>query len=194
MMSETPKSLRVSVREPGRRTGHSKHLDFLAPAPEGMGIPVIGVPTGANIELSIDLQAVGEGILVTGSAVMPVSGECSRCLEQIEYDDDVDITALFAYPPTDSRGRVIEQDDDSADADEQLWVEADDHIDLEGPLRDAVVLGLPLAPLCEEDCPGLCQQCGASLRQEPDHSHEALDPRWQGLATLLPPEDADSQP
>jgi uncharacterized protein len=195
-MNETPttlQSLRIEVREPGRRTGHSKHLIAVVSAPEGMSIPVIGVPAGEQIDLDLMLQAVGEGILVTGTAVVPIAGDCSRCLEPIEFDDEVEMTALFAYPPTDARGRVIAREEDDEDADEQLWVDGD-HIDLEAPLRDAVVLGLPLAPLCDPDCPGLCVECGASLRAEPDHSHEAVDPRWQGLATLLPPVDTDSQP
>lgn len=186
-------SLRIEVREPGRRTGHSKHLVASVAAPAGMSTPVIGVPAGELIDLDLMLQAVGEGILVTGTVVVPISGECSRCLEPIEYDDEVDLTALFAYPPTDARGRVIARDGDDEDADEDLWVD-EDHIDLETPLRDAVVLGLPLAPLCEPECPGLCAECGVSLRAEPDHSHEALDPRWQGLATLLPPVDSEPQP
>ena len=195
-MNESPaslSSLRIEVREPGRRTGHSKHLVAAVPAPEGMSTPVIGVPVGGRIDLDLMLQAVGEGILVTGFASVPIAGECSRCLEPIEYDDEVDLTALFAYPPTDARGRVIARDDEDEDVDEQLWVE-EDHIDLESTLRDAVVLGLPLAPLCEPDCPGLCAECGVSLRAEPGHSHEAVDPRWQGLATLLPPVDTDPQP
>ena len=194
-MSQSPaslSSLRIEVREPGRRTGHSKHLVASVAAPEGMSTPVIGVPVGEPIDLDLMLQAVGEGILVTGTAVVPIAGECSRCLEPIEYDDEVDLTVLFAYPPTDARGRVIAREDDDDDADEQLWVD-EDHIDLETPLRDAVVLGLPLAPLCEPDCPGLCSECGVSLRAEPGHSHEAVDPRWQGLATLLPPVDSDPQ-
>ena len=52
--------------------------------------------------------------------------------------------------------------------------------------RDAVVLALPLSPLCREDCPGLCAECGAKLADAgPGHGHsDKLDPRWGALAKL----------
>ena len=61
----------------------------------------------------------------------------------------------------------------------------DDYIDLEPLLRDAVVLALPLAPVCREDCPGLCPDCGARLADvEPGHGHEQVDPRWAALRVV----------
>jgi uncharacterized protein len=60
-----------------------------------------------------------------------------------------------------------------------------DLLDLEPVLRDAVVLSLPFQPLCRDDCPGLCVECGARLADDPDHQHdEAIDPRWAALQTL----------
>ena len=61
----------------------------------------------------------------------------------------------------------------------------EDLVDLEPTIRDAVVLALPQAPLCRDDCPGLCPQCGARLADDPGHSHETTDPRWAALAGLL---------
>ena len=60
-----------------------------------------------------------------------------------------------------------------------------DLIDLEPVLRDAVVLALPLRPLCRDDCPGLCAECGARLADDPDHGHETVDPRWAALQGLM---------
>ena len=58
----------------------------------------------------------------------------------------------------------------------------DEHVDLEQTVRDAVVLALPLAPLCTDDCPGLCPECGERRADlGPDHGHETLDPRWAAL-------------
>ena len=52
-------------------------------------------------------------------------------------------------------------------------------------LRDAVVLALPLNPVCDPECPGLCPECGARLADDPDHTHgEAIDPRWAALSQL----------
>ena len=67
----------------------------------------------------------------------------------------------------------------------------DDHVDLEPLLRDAVVLDLPLAPVCRDDCPGLCSQCGARLADDPEHHHDVIDPRWAALGGLLA-DDADA--
>ena len=59
-------------------------------------------------------------------------------------------------------------------------------IDLEQSLIDAVGLELPMSPLCRENCPGLCPDCGVALAvAEPGHSHEKIDPRGAGLADKL---------
>jgi len=53
---------------------------------------------------------------------------------------------------------------------------------LELPIRDAVILNLPINPLCEPDCPGLCAGCGEKKSQLPsDHSHPESDSRWDKL-------------
>ena len=60
-----------------------------------------------------------------------------------------------------------------------------DFLDLEPVLRDAVVLALPLTPLCQEDCSGLCVECGERLDDLPeDHAHGTPDPRWAALQGL----------
>ena len=55
-----------------------------------------------------------------------------------------------------------------------------------------MVLALPFQPVCSEDCPGLCSQCGARLADDPEHHHEDVDPRWAALQTLVSP-DRDQQ-
>jgi uncharacterized protein len=62
-------------------------------------------------------------------------------------------------------------------------------IDLADALRDAIVLAMPLAPVCDEDCLGLCVTCGVRLADDPDHSHAELDPRWAALTALEMPPD-----
>jgi len=82
-------------------------------------------------------------------------------------------------------------DDREVDPDEELEVSKlqDDLVDLEPLLRDAVVLALPFQPLCQDDCPGLCAECGARLADDPDHTHgEPVDPRWAALSALTEPE------
>ncbi len=115
-----------------------------------------------------------EGVLVTGTAQAGLAGECARCLDPIEDDIVARFQELFVY------------DDSEADEeDEGVSRLEGDMVDLEPLLRDAVVLALPFQPLCEEDCPGLCTECGARLKDDPDHTHGApIDPRWAGLAAL----------
>ena len=123
-----------------------------------------------------------EGVLVTGTAKAVLEGECARCLEPISDEIEVRFQELFVY------------DDREVDPDEELEVSKlqDDLVDLEPLLRDAVVLALPFQPLCEDDCPGLCAECGARLADDPDHTHgEPVDPRWAALATLTEPEQDD---
>ena len=53
-----------------------------------------------------------------------------------------------------------------------------------------MVLALPFQPLCQDDCPGLCTECGARLADDPDHRHEEpVDPRWAALQDLAADED-----
>jgi uncharacterized protein len=69
--------------------------------------------------------------------------------------------------------------------DDQRYLDGD-LLDLEPTFRDAVVLALPMSPLCRDDCPGLCVECGMPLAEAgPGHRHEAAsDPRWAGLKQL----------
>jgi uncharacterized protein len=149
------------------------------PAPADLGIEVLGVPEGSPVELDLRLEAVMEGVLVTGTARAELEGECARCLEPIHDDVEVRFQELCVYP------------DQHVDPDEEFEVSKlrDDLVDLEPLLRDAVVLALPFQPLCQDDCPGLCVECGARLADDPDHGHdEPVDPRWAALTELTEPD------
>ena len=152
-------------------------------APEDLGTDVIGVPTGNDVELDLRLEAVMEGVLVTGSVRSRAIGECVRCLGEVIEDVDVQLTELYVYP---ERAAVAAEDGDDEEDVREL---EGDLIDLEPALRDAVVPALPFQPLCSPDCPGLCSECGARLADDPDHSHETLDPRWAALGGLVSSND-----
>ncbi|WP_444826186.1 YceD family protein [Arthrobacter sp. H41] len=145
------------------------------PAPKDFSVALIGVQEGSAMDLNLRLEAVHEGILVSGTADVEVTGECGRCLEPIRFDSDVDIQELFYYSDSESL---------SAEEEEEQHRVENDAIDLEPVLRDAVVTSLPFQPVCREDCKGLCAECGAQLNDNPDHHHEILDPRWSALSGL----------
>ena len=179
------------THELGRRPGALQRLTREVDAPKDLGIQgVVGVPEGAPVELELRLESVMEGVLVTGTARAQAEGECVRCLEPLEQELEADFQEMFSYPDADDRGRHhhgAEPGDDAEDDEDRLFLE-DGLFDLEPVLRDAEVLALPMQPVCQEDCPGLCSQCGARLADDPDHHHDAVDIRWaalQGLAGSL---------
>lgn len=175
----------LDTRELGRRAGSMHQVSATRPAPEGIGIMSIGVPPGSDVELDLRLESVVEGVLVTGTARVQLTGECSRCLDPISDELEVDVQELFVYEPTDAFGRTRKTSEvDDADEDDEERHMVGDHLDLEPVLRDAVVLDLPLAPVCRDDCPGLCPQCGFRLEDDPEHHHDVIDPRWASLGGL----------
>ena len=165
-----------STRELGRRAGAMRTVHRDVPAPPDdrrIGLDVIGVPADATIAVDLRLESVSEGVYVSGTVSAPLRGECARCLDELSDELDVEIGELFAYPDSAT--------DETTDEDELPRV-VDEHVDVEQTVRDAVVLALPLAPLCSDDCLGLCPECGGRRADlGPDHGHETLDPRWAAL-------------
>lgn len=170
----------LDTHELGRRPGTMRTVLRTVPAPEDLGTVVIGIPAGSDLELDLRLEAVMEGVLVSGSVRCRAVGECVRCLEEAVEDVDVLVQELYHYP---DRARVAV----SEGADEEETRELDGElIDVEPAIRDAVVPALPFRPVCTPDCPGLCPECGVRLAEAgPDHQHENLDPRWADLGRVL---------
>ena len=177
---------KLDLRELGRRPGSMQEVERTAPAPADWRVELIGVPEGAEVRLHLRLESVMEGVLVTGALDVPVTGSCARCLEPIEDTLTLDVQELFAY-----EGSTTQE---TSEEDEVRRVEGD-FLDMEPLARDTVVLSLPLAPVCTEDCAGLCVDCGQRLDDlPPDHSHEVLDPRWAALTERFAPAPSTSSP
>jgi uncharacterized protein len=159
----------------GRQAGSFRAEKRTANVPDDLGSGLVLVPAGADVALDLRFEAVTEGVLVTGSAVAPLTGECARCLDPLTSTVEVSFQELYRYLP----------DPGEDEADEDRFLDGD-LLDLEPAFRDAVVLALPLSPLCQEDCPGLCAECGVRLADAgPLHGHgEDLDPRWGLLRKL----------
>lgn len=183
----------LDTRELGRRPGSQRTVTHTAEAPAELGIEILGVPEGSEVTFDLRLEAVMEGVLVSGTASADLEGECARCLEPIEDNLTIDIQELYLYD--DSRdGHGVSKDDSEVDEETDVRRTEGDLIDLEPLLRDAVVLALPFQPLCQDDCPGLCVDCGARLADDPDHQHEEpVDPRWAALQTIEASTATDDQ-
>jgi uncharacterized protein len=179
------------MRSLGRQPGNARNRKLTVPAPADLRLELIGVPEGAAAELDLKFEAVAEGVLVTGTVTAPLAGECARCLGPVTSSVTASFTELYLYPPARPRGTGQARDgrhgqdryDEHEEQDDDERYLDGDLLDLEPALRDAVVLALPMSPLCRDDCPGLCVECGVPLADAgPGHRHEdPPDPRWNGL-------------
>ncbi|MBX6389296.1 MAG: DUF177 domain-containing protein [Frankia sp.] len=166
----------LDTRELGRRPGSMRAVSRQVPAPDDLGTPMMRVRPGSLLELELRLESVHEGVLVSGSVAAELTGECARCLDEVHDRISVELRELFYYP---DRAAEIDEDD------EDVFTVVDDLVDLAPVVRDALVLDLPLSPLCRPDCAGLCVDCGARLDEVgPDHRHERIDSRWAALSAL----------
>lgn len=176
------------VRRPGTMREVSRRVDVSEP----LGTDVIAVPAGQQVALELRMESVVEGVLATGSAQATAVGECVRCLDPVEQQLDVSFQELFAYPERAAHHQKV-AGTDREDTDEEERELVDDLMDLEEIVRDAVVTSLPFQPVCRDDCPGLCVECGARLADDPEHHHDVIDPRWAALADLATPPDDDEK-
>ncbi|MBO0693361.1 MAG: DUF177 domain-containing protein, partial [Acidimicrobiaceae bacterium] len=133
------------------------------------------VPAEGEVAVEVVLTSVSGGIEVTGTVRAPWQGECRRCLQPVHAELVAEVRELYRPPGADAGG----------EPDEETYALGSDHLDLEPLARDAVLLELPLAPLCRPDCAGLCPTCGADRNTTPcECAAEALDPRWAALDAL----------
>lgn len=177
-MSHRPEGspYRFPVRDIARRAGAQRTVSATFPAPAVLGTAMVGVPEGTEVRLDASLESVSEGIWVSGTVAADAVGECGRCLDEVRLDVAATVQGLFVLSDSNA-GAGDEEAEDVFEFDGE-------NVDLEEVVRDAVVIQLPFTPLCRPDCPGLCDQCGARLEDDPDHAHEAIDPRWSTLQSL----------
>lgn len=175
MTAQQGGELSVEVKELRGHPGAQETFARTVPVPTEFSTVLIGLPEGEDLELDLRLESVHEGVLVTGTAAARAAGQCARCLDELSYPLTVDVMQLFTYP---------ERAEPGADEEDERFVSEDLAIELEPMLRDLMVSALPFQPVCREDCPGLCSQCGFRLEDDPQHAHEQIDPRWAALTGL----------
>jgi uncharacterized protein len=128
------------------------------------------------------LTRTNRGLMVRGRLRTAIAQTCSRCLRDIEWPVWVDLDGE-ALPTIDvASGKPVVFDDES----DTLRLTDHHELDLEPDVRDGLLLAEPIAPLCREDCPGLCMVCGLELASGPhDHPDEDIDPRLEELRKFV---------
>jgi len=131
------------------------------------------IPPGTEVVCSLMFESYFGGVMVSGTIRAPWEGLCSRCTIPVGGELLVALRERFCDP-----GPRREPDDEDA------YPIAEDLIDLEPMVLDALFPELPLAPLCRHDCAGLCPQCGTDRNESTCDCVAPVDPRWASLDVL----------
>jgi uncharacterized protein len=159
--------LAVSVADLLPHPGQTKRVEREAIV-DGLSVSASRVPDGQPIHLELELQAVNDAIVVVGTVRAPWEGECRRCLQRTGGELLGEVQEIYERDPVEGETRQLT-----------------DVLDLTELVRDAVLLELPLAPLCDDDCAGLCATCGVNRNETTcDCRTETRDPRWAALDDL----------
>ena len=126
-----------------------------------------------NLAGEVRVSRTPQGLLIQANIKGNTQLDCVRCLEPFTQALQANFTELFAF----SRRNIT---------DSGLLVPDDGQIDLEPLLREYLILDLPISPLCQLDCKGLCPVCGENLNFIAcNHEEEPADPRLEVLKKLL---------
>lgn len=139
-----------------------------------LGLSTVRVPAEGVVQLELELEAVGADVVASGTVRAPWDGECRRCLEPVTGTLVLQVREIFERQPTEGQTYPIEDDD---------------HLDLEPLVREAVLLSLPLSPLCRDECAGPDPErfpaaVEGDLPETEAEDVTPIDPRWAALEQL----------
>jgi uncharacterized protein len=164
----------VNVADLVHRPASRRDEHLRGPIGEPMVVTETEVPAGSELAIDVRIEAVSDGVLVVGAATVGWDAPCRRCLEPVHGVQVSEFRELYSEHPVEGETYPIRHE----------------AVDLELVAREAILLDLPLAPLCEEGCRGLCVTCGANLNDGPCACPPVVvDPRWGALSELLPAAD-----
>jgi uncharacterized protein len=158
----------VGIAEQRRAPAHPRPVTVAGPLP-GLRLSDAWVPDDAEVTADLQLELLVDGRLTaTGVIRAPWDGRCRRCLQDVEGELVVDTSEVFEPHPAE---------------DAETYPLSADRVDLEPMIRDALLLALPLAPLCRDDC------AGPDPDEHPvgiagDEDAATPDPRWSALGEL----------
>jgi uncharacterized protein len=167
-MPSTSTQLRIPLAAALRHPGNARPV-VSSVALDGLAGVAAEIDASKPVAIDLLLERVPEGIVVRGNLTATWSSACSRCLEPVGGEISVHVDELFETHPLE--GETYQLDEDA--------------IDLEPMVRDMLLLELPLAPLCQDDCAGLCATCGTNRNlTHCECVTTELDPRWAALRSL----------
>ena len=164
-----------------RQVGSTSVVVFAAPFdPDGeLAATAPGaaeVLPGADVQVRLELVSFLGGLSASGTLIAPWRASCRRCATEVGGVLEALVAERFSPGATPN--------------DEDAYPLVDEKIDLSPLVRDAMLLELPLAPLCREDCAGLCPVCGTDRNESACACEPAPDPRWATLDALRVPDQA----
>ncbi len=158
--------LRIGIAELRRRPGNRQHVDRDVTVGQ-LAISTAAVPAPGTAHIDVVMESLSDGVTVQGTLAVPWRGECRRCLETTSGVARTDLAEVFK---------------DRADEGETHRIDGDT-VDLGPAVHDAVILALPLAPLCRPDCPGPDPDAFPVITGD-EAAERPTDPRWAALAEL----------
>jgi uncharacterized protein len=161
----TKRPLLIGVADLRCRLGERRRVERQV-ALDGLALSTAVVPDGVEIDVDLELESISNAVVVEGTVSVPWEGECRRCLRTVQGVVEAQVREIFETSPTE--GETYRLDDDT--------------IDLEPMIRDVVLLTMPLAPLCTDECRGPAPEAfptgpGTEAGRPPD-------PRWAALDEL----------
>lgn len=139
-----------------------------------------GVDRVKSVVMDLDIQESDEEYFCQGSVKTVVSLQCARCLEHFDQKAESAVDFIIR-----AQSKPSEQEQ-TIDNEDYVYFEGPDlQADLTDTIRQVILLAIPMKPVCSEDCPGICAQCGANLKKvRCDCTEDRIDDRWEGLRAL----------
>lgn len=159
---------RVPTAELFRHRGTRRHVELQGPLP-GVALSTSQLADGKDVVADLVLEAQGETVIVTGTVTAEWEGECRRCLSTTGGELAVDLQEVFELDAVEGETYPLGRDS----------------VDLEPPLREALALALPVAPLCGDDCAGPDpDDHPVTVVSDEEPEERPADPRWAALDDL----------
>lgn len=136
----------------------------------------------APAQVAVTISNAGAGIVTTGKVSAEVTATCARCLCEFPTTIIGEVEGFYLRPGSEPEGE------------ETGAVDAEGAVDLGPALLAALIIEAPFVPLHDEECQGLCPECGTDLNTAPCDCHDHVDSAhpFAALESLLNPSDEDS--